>query len=204
MRIISFAHQKGGVGKSTLAINAAYSLLKRGYKVAVKDLDSQGTSFSILKNLESIDIYDKAEEISKDYDFLIVDTPPYLNPILIDVFLQSDLIIIPTRPSTPDIIAIGGTVNLFRKANAQAIGEGRKLKAKIVVNQNFTASSLADQLKEEIDSFGLGVFNQYIDTRVSFGRSLVVENGIFGDGDKKAIEEIDNFVDEILKELENE
>jgi chromosome partitioning protein len=44
MRVISFVTQKGGAGKSTLAINCAVAAERAGHKVLILDLDPQGTA----------------------------------------------------------------------------------------------------------------------------------------------------------------
>lgn len=54
-RIISFANQKGGVGKSTLCIQMAFYLLERGHRVLVIDMDGQGNTSSRLARREGED-----------------------------------------------------------------------------------------------------------------------------------------------------
>ncbi len=44
MRVISFVTQKGGTGKSTLAVNLAVTAEANGERVCILDLDPQGTS----------------------------------------------------------------------------------------------------------------------------------------------------------------
>jgi len=197
MKIITFAHQKGGVGKSTLALNVAHSLTQKGYSVALKDFDPQGTTLKIMRQLKTVDIYAPDEKITKDYDFVIIDTPPYLNPVLIDLFGESDLVVIPTKPSAADIIAISSTIDLFDKAKLQ----NRKVKGRIAINQLVSSSSILDQLQEELDSLQMDLFDTKIEHRVSYARSLINENGVFSDTDTKAQKEIEMFTDEILKLL---
>ena len=51
MKKIVITNQKGGVGKSTTALNLGFGLINKGYKVLFIDLDQQGNlSFSLNAN----------------------------------------------------------------------------------------------------------------------------------------------------------
>src|SRR3954447_26881059 len=54
MRVISFVTQKGGTGKSTLALNLAVTAQSSGERVVVIDLDAQGTEASWHKTRKSV------------------------------------------------------------------------------------------------------------------------------------------------------
>ncbi len=127
-KIITLAHQKGGVGKSTLCLNLAYSLCK-DTKVVVIDYDIQGTLYGLKPVVKEFDILPYSEDFdaiseNKDIDFLIIDTPPYLSQNLLPVFLKSDLIIIPTKVGYADVMAIRATIKLIKQAQE----ENKKLK----------------------------------------------------------------------------
>ena len=79
-KFILITHQKGGVGKSTLAFNLA-SNIKYVAKTCIIDMDYQG-SLNNIKNLSDISIFaenDLKDIINSDYDFVFIDTPPYLS-----------------------------------------------------------------------------------------------------------------------------
>jgi len=195
MKIITIAHQKGGVGKSTLSLNICYGLKKLNYKVAIIDTDKQGTSYALG---QKIDVYRRDEDVPDDYDFIIVDTPPYLTSEYVKLFTSSDLVIIPTRPSPADVVAIGGTIDLYQQARIQ----NNKVKAAIVYNAVDSRTTLVEDVSEEIEKFEIPVFNTRIENRVAYVRTLVDTEGIFSHPDeKKGHAEIMKLTNEILKAL---
>jgi chromosome partitioning protein len=68
VKIIAFANQKGGVGKTTSAVNTAAMLASRGYRVLLLDMDPQGNATSSLG-------IDKQEIDASIYDVLVDDAP---------------------------------------------------------------------------------------------------------------------------------
>ena len=82
-KFILIAHQKGGVGKSTLTFNLATNI-KEVAKVCIVDLDYQG-SLNSIKDFSDVPIFSENELsniIHSDYDFVFIDTPPYLSAVV--------------------------------------------------------------------------------------------------------------------------
>jgi chromosome partitioning protein len=131
-KIITIAHQKGGVGKSTMAINLALCFQGQ-IRVALVDSDLQGSIYHIKDDFSGLDIL-LAEQVNNipklDYDLVIVDTPPYLSNKLSDLFLISDFVLVPTKAGFFDVMAIRATLALIKFAQAKNTG----LKAGIVLN----------------------------------------------------------------------
>ena len=98
-KIILITHQKGGVGKSTIAYNLA-SNIRENAKVCIVDMDFQG-SLTNISELSEVPIFTAeklSETIKSDYDFIFIDTPPYLNEKIIDLCNITYYKIIPTKP----------------------------------------------------------------------------------------------------------
>jgi chromosome partitioning protein len=112
-KFILITHQKGGVGKSTIALNLAKNLSEFS-KVAIIDADYQGSIIKLKSVISGMDILafeDKKGWLDQlDHDFVIVDTPPYLSNYLLDFIAISDLIIVPTKIGIFDVIAMKQTI----------------------------------------------------------------------------------------------
>lgn len=195
-KVISLVHQKGGVGKSTLTFNLAHSF-KTHLHTAVVDLDPQGTLSQLKplsKDLEIIPWSFENKQLPDSFEVLFVDTPPYLSADLPNLFQLSDLVIIPTKAGIADLMAIRSTISMVRTAQKTK----PQLKAGIVLNMVKSNSSMSEEVKQMLIEYNVPIFLQMITDRVSFTRSLVIENGIFGLEDLRAKEEMDKLTEEVL------
>lgn len=194
-KVITLAHQKGGVGKSTLALNLALCFQDQ-LNVALIDSDLQGSIHHIKADFPEISILapDAIHNINGlNYDLIIVDTPPYLSNTLHDLFNQSDYVLVPTKAGFFDVMAVRATLALIKFAQAK----NSKLKAGIVLNMIKPRSGLTAEVAELITSLGTPVLKTCIFDRVSYARSSMTA-GILRSTDRKAIEELTNLADEIV------
>lgn len=122
MNVISFVTQKGGTGKSTLALNLAVAAEGQGEKVCVLDLDPQGTSSSWYEGRstespsvvagEHIDDLEGAlQKLSQaGFTLVIIDTAGVDSHATRGAMQAADLCLIPVRPSEADLKASSVTV----------------------------------------------------------------------------------------------
>lgn len=188
-KTILITHQKGGVGKSTLTFNLATNL-RENAKVCIVDMDNQGSLINI-KELSEVAIFSGSDlkKIQKeDYDFIFIDTPPYLTDKLPELCKISDVIIIPTKAGVLDLLAIRSTIDIIKKS-------GNQKKAVIVFNMVKPNTTLTDEIKNQLEEYDVRVSKNMISDLVAFSRSVLI-NGV--EHHNKAQKQIDNLTKEIL------
>lgn len=194
-KIITIAHQKGGVGKSTLALNLAYAFTDH-VSTAVVDLDPQGTILRLKPIIQNIQILSAPGTVDdlKDlpYDVVFVDTPPYLVQDLQKLFQLSHFVLVPTKVGYADVMAIDATIQIINQSKLI----NSDLKAGIVLNMLKPRTALTDEVKTQLEKYYLPLLPSISD-RVSYTRSLV-SGGVLKGDDQKAIEEISALTNEIL------
>ena len=198
-KIITLAHQKGGVGKSTLALNLAY-VFNSSLNVGLLDADLQGSLSSLPLMADGITIISlpkDMEELRKlEFDVIIIDTPPYLSNNLPKLFNVSDFILVPTKAGFLDVMAIQSTIALIQQAKKA----NPCLKAGIVFNMIQSRYSTVCQVKKMLKDSAVPLLTSFISQRVSYVRS-VITSGIINSNDEKAKEEILALAEEILEKL---
>ena len=197
-KIITIAHQKGGVGKSTLALNLAVCFQDQ-LSVALVDTDLQGSIADLKNDLPELSIIqeDNFENIKQlDHQLIIIDTPPYLSNRLPELFLISDYVLIPTKAGFFDVMAIRSTIALVKEAQKKH----SKLNAGIVLNMIKPRSGVTGEVQELLKSFDMPVLDTIVHDRVSFTRSPITGGVLSGD-DSKAKEEITGLAEEIVNSI---
>lgn len=197
-KIITIAHQKGGVGKSTLALNLAVCFQDQ-LSVALVDTDLQGSIADLKNDLPELSILqeDNFENIKKlSNQLVIIDTPPYLSNRLPELFLISDYILIPTKAGFFDVMAIRSTIALVREAQKKH----KSLKAGVVLNMIKHRSGVTGEVQELLKNFKVPLLETVIHDRVSFTRSPIT-GGVLNGEDIKAKEEITALAEEIVNSI---
>ena len=195
-KIITIAHQKGGVGKSTLAINLALCFQDQ-LSVALVDTDLQGSLYHSRDDFPDLAIIgaDKFTDIAKlAYDLIIVDTPPYLSNRLPELFLHSDFILVPTKAGFFDVMAVRATIALINEAMAGAPA----IRAGVVLNMIKPRSGITNDVRGLLETLEVQLLKTVIHDRVSIARSSMTL-GVLQSGDQKAKDEVTALAEEIVE-----
>ncbi|MGI9418617.1 MAG: ParA family partition ATPase [Geminicoccaceae bacterium] len=207
-KVIVIAQQKGGAGKTTLAIQLAVAWQHAGKRVAMLDVDPQG-SLADWRALRDRTVGDEAgprvdalsgwrvgnrlSTIKKDADLIIVDSPPHAETDAKSAVRAADLAILPIQPTMLDLWATGATLEL---------AEVEKTKALLVLNRVPPRSLAADAVAAEIKKRKWPVARSRLGNRQAFAASINEGKGVIETARSAAAgKEIGALSKEILRKL---
>jgi len=208
-KVITICQQKGGTGKTTLAVHLALAFIKyHNFKVAIIDTDPQGSlgkwymvrsEKKILNkslNFKTASLWGAQYEskiLKKDHDVIIIDTPPKIESDARPSIEAADLVLIPMTPSHVDFWATEAIVEIAKKANKKIL---------IQINRANQRSKLISKTNEYIKSINVSSTNTIIGNRQIYASSMG-EGKTAVEKQKKsnAVEEMKKLSDQILEEL---
>ena len=123
MKTIAIISQKGGAGKTTLALHLATAFALSGRNAAIIDLDPQASSANWSDRRASdmpVVLSAHASRLAHEMDrvrqtggdVLVIDTAPHSDSAALEAAKAADLVLVPCRPAILDIEAIHNTLGL--------------------------------------------------------------------------------------------
>lgn len=174
MKTIALISQKGGTGKTTIAVHLAVAAEQHGKSTVIVDLDPQAsaTSWKDLRHADTPAVISaqatRLPQVLKTAEahgakLAILDTAPHSETAALAAARQADLILIPCRPAILDLKAIGLTVDLVKLAGKQAY---------VVFNAVPPRGSLVQEAIAAIQRYGLAVLPATLTHRSVFMHAL--------------------------------
>jgi chromosome partitioning protein len=176
--IVALLNQKGGVGKTTLALHLAGAWARQGCRVTVIDADPQGSAldwseqrakeggprlFGVL-GLARDTLHREAPEIARGVDHVVIDGPPRIAGLMRSALLAADLVLVPAQPSPFDGWASGEMLNLIREARIFR----PELVARFVLNRCAARTIIARETGDALAEHDPPVLAARIGQRIAF------------------------------------
>jgi chromosome partitioning protein len=176
-KVIVVAQQKGGSGKTTIAVNLAVALIREGASVALLDTDPQGSlgrwfmtrrekmgeagvEFS---TSSAWGVSYECEKLRKIVDVVIVDTPPKVDADLRPALREADLILVPVASSHVDLWATEGVLDLARR---------ERKRATVVLNRARPGTRLTAEVAEAARALDAEVMEATLANRTVYAETL--------------------------------
>ena len=212
MQTIALIAQKGGTGKTTLALSLAVAASQAGQTVAVIDLDPQASAGNWADRRAAKDtpavvsahvprlqgVIDTARR--NGVDLLVVDTPGKSEQAALAAARAADLVLVPCRPQIYDIETLTATKEIIDLAGGKP--------AFVILNAVPPQGRRHEEARAAIEDMGLAVCPTVLVQRAAFGDAPNAGQSAseYEPGGKAAqeIEQVYKFTSELLKKLKSE
>jgi chromosome partitioning protein len=177
--IIGLVNQKGGVGKTTIAVNLSAGISGEQHPVLLLDTDPQGSVlqwYSIEGN-PSFDVRHHPEPVNRslfrslgrNYAHVMIDSPPGMGAITRSILGICHLAIIPIGPSPLDIWSSKETVELLLDSKRK----NRSLEGRLLICRKIPRTRIGREAKEAMEIYDLPVFKTEICQRVAYVQAML-------------------------------
>jgi chromosome partitioning protein len=183
--VITFLNQKGGVGKTTLSLHAAYWFAKYR-KVLLIDADPQGSardwsSARAIKCPFTVVGYDRPtlhkelDNLADGYSVVFIDAPPRVTGIARSCIMAADAVVIPMQPSGLDMWATEETLQLLK----EAVPFKGNLSSSILINREIANTVIGRTAEKVMRETGQQIFDTHVRQRTAYATSISQGQTVF-------------------------
>jgi chromosome partitioning protein len=177
MQTLALVCQKGGAGKTTLAIHLAAEAATQGLRTLLLDLDPQASAarWADRRQHGAVDVDVAVESPARlaaallqaereGYALVVLDTAPHADQAALQAARAADLVLVPVRCSILDLDAVGASLDLCALARRSVA---------VVLNAAPIRSRVVQEAAETVASLGGDLAETIIRERVAFRHALV-------------------------------
>lgn len=207
-RVIAVINQKGGTGKTTLALNLAAGLARRA-PTAIVDADPQHSISQWGAMSEDDDTLPRVTQVGdtatgaishlkQHHHYVVVDCPPAVQGPVINAVIDSvDVILIPVLPSPLDLWASVEMAALVNRAQQK----NWALQAYLVLNQVETRNALSRVMQQAVAELDIPLLQANIQRRAAYRSAAVEGVSVYALGHRglQAVADIEAIIEEVLR-----
>lgn len=183
--VITVGNTKGGVGKTTIAVNLAVEAAKDGKNVLLIDTDPQGSSVAFRAEREKDDIKAVAlvsDKLHKDvhgfmtaFDFIIIDAGGRDNAVFRSAVAACNIFLLPVLPSQFDVWAAEDAVTVFKE-----IQPFNKMVGRMVLNMVLPNTKVSAEAQEALAGYEIDIplLPERLHNRVAYKASVSTGQGV--------------------------
>jgi len=181
-QVIAIANQKGGVGKTTVAVNLARALQLAGRKVLLVDSDPQGSArdwyqssqdrnhdMPVVVGVDRPVLETSIQQLRGAFDTILIDGAAKLQDMTVSAIKAADFVLIPVQPSALDIWAAEDLVELIKAR--QSVTDG-KPGAAFLVSRQIAGTRLANDADSALQALNLPILAARTTQRVAYAECM--------------------------------